>query len=310
MGDLGSRDSRERPATRGLPDFGLASSRLFDTHCMGMLEQTGWLILPSFCDRTYSNYEKVRRVWHFNHYVLPRVPSMWFSATPFRSADRTGLGEMIPGCGASLVRGLGGIGGAIEKVVRARPTGIDPFLSSPSPSPATDVRLLLVPRPTMEFPTLRMLVKKPKAKSRFGNQSQRSSHRVRDCTPEQTKAFDVSYNEVKDIAARLYENLAGDSSGAFSGWDVGQLEEFFGDIGTEENRRNFGLVRLSMWDAMRTSHKLSGASLIVDEKMCIGRKFLGARSVRTMIWWKDGLWRGSCCKTKGFSSTIIPPFTC
>lgn len=130
------------------------------------------------------------------------------------------------------------------------------------------------------------------------------------CTPEQTRAFDASYHEVKEISITLYAHLAGCSVGPFPDLDIdhGQVMKFFGHVGAEEGERGFGLTQLGLWRAMRTGQQPAEASLIVREKMFIGKEFLVAGGVRSIMWQEESLWYDLCFETKGFYSHYAPHF--
>ncbi|KAL0634331.1 hypothetical protein Q9L58_006734 [Maublancomyces gigas] len=105
-----------------------------------------------------------------------------------------------------------------------------------------------------------------------------------DCTPEQIRAFDASYHEVKEISITLYAHLAGCPSGPFPDWDINQVMDFFGQLGADESERSFGITQLSLWRAMTTGQQPAEASLIVHNKMWIGKEFLAAGGVRDIMW--------------------------
>lgn len=127
------------------------------------------------------------------------------------------------------------------------------------------------------------------------------------CTPEQTRAFDASYHEVKEISITLYAHLAGCPLGSFPGWDIDQVMKFFGQLGADEGGRSFVITQLSLWRAMITGQLPTSASLIVHKKMCIGKEFLVAGSVRNIMWREESLWYDLCLETKGFYPTMPPP---
>lgn len=116
-----------------------------------------------------------------------------------------------------------------------------------------------------------------------------------DCTPEQTRSFDSSYNEVKEIALTLYAHFEGSPAYVFPAGRIDQLIVFFGVVADEVDR-DFGIVKLSRWHAMKTKQPC----LIVDGEMAIGKEFLLAGSVRSIMWLEESSWHDSCSNTKGF----------
>lgn len=159
----------------------------------------------------------------------------------------------------------------------------------------------------MKFPVVSLSIM-PKKRSDATNPQPKNQNwgffNDRDCIPKQIREFDASYHEVKEISITLYAHFMGCSLDLFLDWDIDQLTEFFGRVGADEGRRDFGLIQLGMWRAMRTGQGPTEASLIVHEKMCIGKEFLGAGGVRSIMWWEESLWYDSCFKTKGCSSTM------
>lgn len=116
-----------------------------------------------------------------------------------------------------------------------------------------------------------------------------------DCTAEQTRSFNASYNEVKEIALTLYAHFEGSPAYTFPAGRIDQLIGFFGVIADEVDR-DFAIVKLSRWNAMKTKQ----ASLIVDGEMAIGKEFLLAGSVCSIMWLEESSWHDSCPNTKGF----------
>lgn len=128
------------------------------------------------------------------------------------------------------------------------------------------------------------------------------------CTPEQTRVFDASYHEVKEISITLYAHLAGCPFGPFLDWDINQVMDFFGQLGADESERSFGITQLSLWRAMTTGQRPAEASLIVHNKMWIGKEFLVAGGVRDIMWHGESLWYNLCFETKGFYPTMSTHF--